>query len=276
VLETGAAAGFPVLVHHGTPMSRVLYEPWIRDAEERGIRLLSYNRPGYGGSSPNPGRTVGDAAADVRTIADALGIDRLGVWGISGGGPHALACAGLLADRVVGVGVIASIAPWNAEGLDWHAGMGEANVAEFELVFQGREALRPSAERDAAEIRVSGVEGMVAALASLLSPVDAAVLESEFGPYMFAGMVDGLSAGVEGWIDDDVAFVEPWGFELAEITVPVLLLQGREDRFVPPAHGEWLAAHIPGLEARITDEDGHLTLYERAVSAHEWLLARGG
>src|SRR5690348_5574117 len=131
VHEAGAAEGPVVLVHQGTPMSGRLYEPHMRDAEKRGIRLLAYDRPGYGGSSPAPDRSVADAAADSAALADALGIERFAVWGISGGGPHALACAAQLPDRVVATASLASVAPIDAEGLDWLAGMGEMNLEEF-------------------------------------------------------------------------------------------------------------------------------------------------
>src|SRR5207247_7425926 len=107
----GAADGPVVLAQQGTPMTGLLFEPHVRDAEERGIRLVSYDRPGYGGSTAAPDRSVADAAADVRAIADALEVEQLAVWGISGGGPHALACAAILPDRVVAVASLASVAP---------------------------------------------------------------------------------------------------------------------------------------------------------------------
>ena len=148
--EAGDPAGVPVVVHHGTPGLRPHYAPLVGpDAQERGIRLIGYDRPGYGGSTPRPGRTVGDAAADVDAICDALGLDRICTWGISGGGPHALACAALLPDRVAAAASVAGIAPHDAEGLDWLAGMGAANVEEFGLTLQGRAALVPWLESEA-------------------------------------------------------------------------------------------------------------------------------
>src|SRR5260221_10564616 len=128
--EGGDASGVPVLVHYGTPGSRLLYEPHVRDAEERGIRLFSYDRPGYGGSSRDAGRTIASCAADVTAICDALGIDRFCVWGISGGGPHALATAALIPDRVAAAAALAPVAPFDAEGLDFYDGMGEQNIEE--------------------------------------------------------------------------------------------------------------------------------------------------
>src|SRR4051794_3715114 len=96
VHEAGDREGLPGVVHHGTPTDGALFGRWVADAEQRGIRLIGYDRPGYGGSDPRRGRTVGDAAADTAAIADALAIDRFATWGISGGAPHALACAALL------------------------------------------------------------------------------------------------------------------------------------------------------------------------------------
>ncbi len=139
--QAGAGDGPVVLVHHGTPMSGLLFDPHVRDAEERGIRLIGYDRPGYGGSTPAPGRSVADVADDVRAIADAVEVERLAVWGISGGGPHALACAALASDRVAAVASLASVAPIDAEGLDWFAGMGQTNLDEFDLARRGREVL---------------------------------------------------------------------------------------------------------------------------------------
>lgn len=126
VEDRGDPAGWPVLGHHGTPSSRlvILYGPYVRDAAERGLRVIGYDRPGYGESSPQPGRTVADTAADVRTICTELGIDRLATWGHSGGGPHVLACAALLPDLVTAAASLASLAPFDAEGLDYFEGMG--------------------------------------------------------------------------------------------------------------------------------------------------------
>jgi pimeloyl-ACP methyl ester carboxylesterase len=273
VHEAGAAEGPVVLVHQGTPMSGRLYEPHMRDAEKRGIRLLAYDRPGYGGSSPAPDRSVADAAADSAALADALGIERFAVWGISGGGPHALACAALLPDRVVATASLASIAPIDAEGLDWLAGMGEMNLEEFAATRQGPEALEAYLEPQARESVTA--EGLLEGLRSLLTDVDAAVLTGDLGEYLAANMGEATEQGVAGWRDDDLAFDKSWGFSLSDIRVPVLLWHGEHDLFVPLAHGRWLAAHIPNVDARISDTDGHLTLMQRRVpEVHAWLLER--
>jgi pimeloyl-ACP methyl ester carboxylesterase len=275
VLEAGDPAGRPVLVHNGTPNSRLLYGHDAARAERQGIRLISYDRPGYGGSTRRPGRTVADCADDVRAIAASLEIERLPVWGISGGGPHAIACAALLPELVPAVAVLASPAPLKAAGLDYFEGMGQLNVDDTVLMLEDPAAARAQREQERLEMLGMTPEGLLELLNTLLSPTDAAALTGELAEYLVAATGSGLAPGWEGWWDDDVAFLEPWGFELDSIRTPVLLRHGREDRFVPFGHGEWLARHIPGVQAELTDDDGHLTLTERHLDdVHAWLLER--
>jgi len=269
VAELGDPDGFPVVVHHGTPGSGLLYERWATE----GVRLIGFDRAGYGDSSRNPGRAAASAAADVDALADALGLERFATWGVSGGGPHALACAALCGDRLTAAASLAGPAPWGAEGLDWLAGMGEANVAEFDAALAGEKAVRPLAERDRAELLASTPEQLREVVESLLGDADRAVLTGELAEYLHAVAVRGLGGSVDGWVDDDLVFAAPWGFDLAAITRPVLIVQGGGDRFVPRAHGAWLAAHVPGCEAWLDDAHGHLTLFQQIVpEVHAWLL----
>jgi pimeloyl-ACP methyl ester carboxylesterase len=273
--EAGDPVGRPVLVHGGTPNSRHLYPPAATDAVARGLRLISYDRPGYGGSTAQPGRSVADCAADVRAICSELGIGRLAMWGISGGGPHVLACAALLPDLVTAAASLASPAPLNAEGLDWFAGMGELNVEDVRLFLRDRQAARVKLESDREEILATSASEVANALRTLLSPTDAAALKDSLADFLFYCDHEGLAPGAEGWWDDSAAQGSPWGFELSAISVPVLLMHGRHDRFVPFGHGQWLAAHIPGVEARLFDHDGHLTLLvNRIPEVHSWLADR--
>jgi pimeloyl-ACP methyl ester carboxylesterase len=273
VFEAGDATGPAVVAINGTPSCGLIYGAHAADAEARGIRLVSWSRPGYGSSTPQPGRSVGAFAADAAVVADALGIDTLAVWGISGGGPHALACAALLTERVTAAASLAGVAPYEAEGLDWLAGMGEDNLDEFAAVVAGRATLEPLLERHRAAFATATGQDVREQWASLLSPVDVDVATAELADYLVANVQAALAPGVEGWVEDDLAFAEPWGFDLGAITVPVLVWQGEQDRFVPPSHGRWLAEHVPGVEARITPEDGHLTLAEhRLPEVHAWLL----
>jgi pimeloyl-ACP methyl ester carboxylesterase len=272
VREEGDPAGLAVIVHHGTPMAGIAYEPHVELAREQGLRLIGYDRPGYGGSSRAAGRRVADCAADVGSIADALGLERFATWGVSGGGPHALACAALCDRRLVATASLAAVAPYDADGLDWLDGMGEDNHVEFARVRDGEAALRSYCEAAVAERHEP--EDLAQAIASLLGPADRAVLTGRFAEYMIECERVGMASGVDGWVDDDLAFVEPWGFDVEEIATPVLLLHGEDDRFVPVSHGRWLAERIPGVEARVDPADGHLTLLEsRMREVNEWLLS---
>jgi pimeloyl-ACP methyl ester carboxylesterase len=263
----------PVLVHGGTPNSRLMMSSWLRDAEQRGIHLISYDRPGYGGSTPQPGRSVADCAQDVRTIAQALGIDRLAVWGVSGGGPHALACAALLPDLISAVASLASLAPYGVDGLDYFTGMGQANADDVRLMLDDPRAAREKAHQDRMDTLAATPEGLHELMASLLSPTDAAALTLDIATELVASDQVGLAPGDEGWWEDGVAHLAPWGFDVSDITTPVQLWHGADDQFVPFQHGQWLAARIPGVDAHLSDTDGHLTLgVNRVPEVHAWLL----
>src|SRR5580700_10125376 len=166
VEDAGTPGGLPVMVHVGTPNSRHLYGRTVADAAARGLRLISYDRPGYGESTPQPGRTMADAAGDVRAICAALGIDRLAMWGISGGGPHVLACAALLPDLVVAAASLASSAPYGAEGLDWFAGMGQENADDFRLLRADEDAARDKLEKDREEFLAASAGDLAPGLES--------------------------------------------------------------------------------------------------------------
>src|SRR5882757_1138674 len=176
VHEAGDPAGFPVIFHHGTPAAGLPYEPHAELAREQGIRLIGYDRPGYGASTRAKNRRVEDCVADVSEIADALSLERFATWGISGGGPHALACAALSDERLLAVASLAAVAPYGADGLDWLAGMGEDNHVEFGKVLEGEEALRAYCEPAAEEMLNAQPEELVQVLDSLLGPEDKAVL----------------------------------------------------------------------------------------------------
>jgi len=245
----------------------------VEDAEARGIRLLSYDRPGYGGSDPAPGRAVADAAADIAAIAETLGIERFAVHGGSGGGPHALACAAQLPGRVVAAASLAGVAPWEAEGLDWLDGMGQDNLDEFGAVLAGEEKLRSYLVEQRDAMLAGSPDAVAETLRSLLCPPDLAVLTGEVASSLHAQVEAGIADSIEGWVEDDFVFLHPWGFELADIRVPVQVWHGVQDQFVPVAHGRWLAERIPGAETRIYEEDGHLTLQlARIGDVHAWLL----
>lgn len=267
----GDPRGVPILIHNGTPNSRHLYGPWIADAVEKGIRLISYDRPGYGGSSVHPGHTVASGANDVRAVAQVLGLDRLGIWGISGGGPYAVASAALLSDLAVAVGVVASLAPYGIADFDYFDGMGERNAEDIKLFFSDREAARRKGYEDWEEFVAATPEQLAEGMKSLLSPVDAKVFSGELAEWLAGSAHDGLAPGDQGWWDDAISHLTDWGFDFGEITVPVKVWHGRQDRFIPVQHGQWLAANIPNAQVEITG-DGHLSLLTRISEIHDWIL----
>lgn len=256
----GAERGPLVLLHHGTPGSRVADDAWEAAAAARGARIAMASRAGYGASSRQPGRAVADAAADAAHVLAALGAERCVVVGHSGGGPHALACAALLGERVTGCVSVAGIAPFAREGLDFLAGMGEDNVLEFGRAIEGEAALRPLLEEWAADLLAAGPERFAELLRSLMSDVDLAAYDDGVALAFHAQLVEGLAGGVDGWLDDDLAFVQPWGFDLAGIAAPVHVWQGEHDLMVPPAHGDWLAGAIPGCVHVRRADHGHISL----------------
>jgi pimeloyl-ACP methyl ester carboxylesterase len=256
----GPQDGDVVVFHTGTPSAPRLFAPLVEAGAERELRHVSYSRPGYGDSDRQPGRTIADCAHDVAAIADALGVERFYSTGQSGGGPHALACAALLPDRVYSAATTASVAPYGAEGLDWLAGMGQENLDEFAAQQAGDERLQAFLVEQAEEFGSLTGDQVLAALGDLISDADRAVLTGAFAEHEAAALREALRNGIWGWFDDDKAFFADWGFDLSEIDTPVTIWQGEEDRMVPFAHGKWLAAHVSGAKARLLPGEGHLSL----------------
>jgi len=257
---TGPEDGIPLVFHHGTPGSVCQFRAIQRGAHDRGLRLVTFSRPGYGASTRQPGRRVVDVAADVAAVLAHLAAPRCVVAGWSGGGPHALATGARLPQQVAGILCIAGVAPYDSEGLNYLDGMGQQNIDEFGLALKGEAAIRPSHETEAAGLRNTDASGLIEAMATLLPDVDRAALTAEFGEDMAANFAEALRTGVDGWVDDDLAFVVPWGFTLDELAVPTFVWQGSEDLMVPFAHGQWLAAHVPGATAHLQQGEGHLSI----------------
>src|SRR5262245_17634288 len=275
VYDHGDPDGNVVVEHHGTPGSGLLYPPDVELARERGLRILSYDRAGYGGSTANPGRVVSDIGNDITDLLDALGVDRFASLGGSGGAPHSLALGALMPERCAAVGAIASPTPWQAEGIDWLDGQGEQNVEEWEAALRGPQALHEHLEPLAAELREASAEDLRDLIVTLLPPVDREVLTGDRAAHAKANFDRAIENGVVGWRDDDLAFTKPWGFELVDVGVPSLLWQGVQDKMVPVAHGRWLAERIPGVEAHISEPDGHLSItVGRLGEIYDWLGER--
>jgi pimeloyl-ACP methyl ester carboxylesterase len=271
VEDAGDPDGRPVLVHAGTPGGRRLYGPrTLADAGRRQLRLISYDRPGYGDSTPQPGRSMADCAGDVRVICAALGIRRLAMWGLSGGGPHVLACAALLPDLVTAVASLASLAPYDAEGLDWLAGFSDEAVEEVRLTLTDQTAARALFQQDRDEMLAVPPAQAARNMLARTPGADLALLTDEA-----ISMRQALAPGIEGTWDDCVAQLTPWGFDVAQIPVPVLLLHGGRDSAVPFSHGEWLASHIPGAETWFFPGEGHALRERHIEDVHAWLIDCG-
>jgi pimeloyl-ACP methyl ester carboxylesterase len=257
---TGPEAGTVLAFHHGTPGGSGQIHALARAAHARGLRLVTWSRPGYGASTRRAGRSVADDVDDVASVLDHLDVETCLIAGWSGGGPHALACGALVPDRVRGVLCIAGVAPYAADGLDFLAGMGEDNIEEFGAALRGEEPLRTWLEAARPGLVNITADEVAASLGSLIPPADQAVLTGEFSEDLASQFRQAVSAGVDGWLDDDLAFTRPWGFELGAITVPTFLWQGSEDLMVPFAHGGWLAEHLPGVVAHLEQGEGHLSV----------------
>jgi pimeloyl-ACP methyl ester carboxylesterase len=257
----GSQGTLTVLWHHGTPNIGAPPAPLFPDSARLNIRWVSYDRPGYGGSTPFPDRDIASAAGYAAAVADALDLGPFAVMGHSGGGPHALACGALLPGRVLALVSVSGLAPYGAEGLGWFAGMSAGGEASLRAAAMGREAK----ERHEAEAEFDP---------EMFTAADRAALE---GPWGWFGEVVGpaIEGGPGGLIDDDLAYVSPWGFEPGQVLPPVLVMHGGQDRIVPSSHGEWLAGHLPSAELRRYPDDGHISVLNSAGSALEWLRERG-
>ena len=247
---------------HGSPNVGSPPEPLFAAAEANGLRWVSYDRPGYGGSGPDEGRRVASAAADVAAVADALDIGRFAVLGHSGGGPHALACAALLPERVIAAVSVSAPAPFDADGLDWFAGWSPGITAENRAAADGRAAL---------EAHWAGAEPED--MGAFFTEADLAALGGNWS--WLAGVAgQAMEQGSEGLAEDTLASVQPWGFWPGAIRVPVLIMHGARDKMVPCGHGEWLATRCPGAGLLIVPDAGHITVLDSAPEALAWLAAR--
>jgi pimeloyl-ACP methyl ester carboxylesterase len=272
--EWGDPDGFPVFSLHGTPTSRLWRTPDETRYAAAGARVITYDRAGYGGSDRHRGRRVVDCVADVEAIADHLGLDRFAVTGRSGGGPHALAVAARLAERVTRAESVVGIAPFDADDLDWFDGMDAMNVRETGWALEGEEVAARELQREAAGIleRIAVDASQVLGDEWGLDDVDrSALARAELSDVIREAFREAFRNGVWGWVDDDLAFVAPWGFDVGEIGVPARVVLGAADVLVPRGHGEWLARHIPGAELVVEEDLGHFADPERVVAQFRWL-----
>ena len=264
-LTGGAADGFPLVHHSGTPSAAVVDPLVWAGAERAGLHLVTYSRPGYGASTSRPAPEgwpvplVADAS-DTAALLDHLGMGEFVTLGWSGGGPRALACAATLPGRCLAAATLAGVAPADESGPDWTEGMGEENVRDFAAAREGRVSYGPIAVEQAAALATVTAADIVASMGDLVDEVDAAALSDEIGGAVAASFNHAVAQGPGGMVEDTLQIVQPWGFDLAAITVPVSVWQGARDRMVPFAHGRWLAATIPGARAHLFDDEGHISL----------------
>lgn len=275
VIVSGPDSGLPFVFHHGTPMASLQFAPFVDAATARGLMTITYSRPGYGTSTRHEGRSIADAAHDTEAILDTLRQQRFLSAGWSGGGPHALACAALLPDRVAACATIAGVGPFGEQDFDFLAGMGDANVEEFGFFVAGDdEAAIRFMEAYEEETRDATPEGLIESLRSLLPPIDVEAIREDLGLFLVESGREAFRNGIWGWFDDDRAFARPWGFDLSAMRVPVTIWQGEQDLMVPFAHGRWLASHVSGARAALSPEDGHLSLVGRFGDILDGLLAQ--
>jgi pimeloyl-ACP methyl ester carboxylesterase len=274
VESLGAPGGKPVFLFHGTPGGRNGPRPRGIVLYRLGIRLISYDRPGYSGSDQHSNRTVADAAGDVVAIADALGIGRFGVVGRSGGAPHALACAALLGERVTCAAALGSLAPYNAEGLDWCGGMADSNVRAYRDAEADLAALVAKLDEQAGQVR-SDPESLLRFLWPELVDHDRKVIgDIALRRIIAETHAEALSETACGWIDDVIALRHPWGFELSTITAPVMLWHGSDDVFSPASHTHWLAKQIYGSELVVQSGAAHFGAVEILPRVLAWVAAQ--
>ena len=271
-VERGAADGMPVLVCHGTPGSRLTRHPDPTMYERHGVRMVAYDRPGYGRSDPQLGRSVADAAADIAAIADELGFERFAVVGGSGGAPHALACGALLGDRVVRVGALVTPAPSDSPDFDFFTDLAEINVKEFGAAVQGREAIEAHLQAYVDELR-RDPHAVVEEISSELPDRDREILSRpEVREVLIDSFGESVRQGTRGWADDDLAFAKPWGFDLEDVESETRLWQGELDVLAPHSHGEYVASRLPNARFELLEGGGHFLDEEWAIVL-DWLAA---
>jgi pimeloyl-ACP methyl ester carboxylesterase len=270
---SGDPHGSPVLLLHGMPGSRLGPRPRGMVLHHMGVRLISFDRPGYGGSDRLLGRKVADAARDVATIADTFGLDRFAVMGRSGGGPHALACAALLPTRTTRVAVLVSLAPQGADGLDWFDGMTNSNVIDFTAATAGHDAIAPRLTAAAERIRADPAI-LLMHLQDELPDLDRRLIEdADIRRILTRSHFEGLRISADGWIDDVIALCSPWGFDPADITVPVLIWHGEADVFSPANHARWLASQITHATVVLQQRAAHFAALTALPETLRWLIS---
>jgi pimeloyl-ACP methyl ester carboxylesterase len=269
----GDPDGIPIFLLHGTPGSRLGPHPRGQLLHRLGVRLIAFDRPGYGRSDRLRGRQVADVAADVEAIADEYKLERFAVVGRSGGGPHALACAALLPGRMTRAAVLVGLAPHGADGLNWFDGMAESNIVEFTAAATGYDGIAAQLKAAADTIRANPASLIASLQAELPDPDRRVVADSGIRSMLAETHAEALRTSAYGWIDDALAFSSPWGFDPAAITVPVLLWHGANDVLSPASHARWLAERIPSATVIVQAGAAHFGALDVLPDILRWLSA---
>lgn len=272
VERLGDPRGRPVFLLHGTPGSRLGPAPRGMVLYQRGMQLIAYDRPGYGGSDRLPGRSVADVVQDVTAIADALELERFAVVGRSGGAPHALACAALIPERVTRTAALVTLAPRDADGLDWFEGMAASNVIEYTAATTDPDGVAARLTPRADAIRKDPVRLLDDLRRELTASDRMVVSDAGVRSMLLRNYQEALRTSAYGWIDDALAFCSPWGFDPADIPGEVLLWHGEQDVFSPVGHSRWLAARIPGATAVLEPSAAHFDALHALPRVLTWLL----
>lgn len=274
VITCGPADGPALVYHSGTPSGPALLAPLADLALRSGLRYISVSRPGYGQSDERPGRTVADVVPDVLAVLDELGHESFVSLGWSGGGPHSLACGALAPGRCRAAAIVAGVAPRDGEGLDWYSGMGSENLEEFGQAEAGGREFDEWLQQASSLMSLLHREDLAAGLGDLVSKRDVEAIDGPVGDYLYSSVLTAFESGVAGWRDDDVAFLKGWGFEVGHVAVPVLVVQGTEDRMVPIDHGRWIAERLSSGEFWELAGEGHISAWVKAPEIVAWLRQR--
>jgi len=273
IAECGDPDAFPIFLLHGTPGSRFAGQGDASVYADVGARVITYDRPGYGGSDRFRGRRVVDCVADVAAIADSLGIERFGVTGGSWGGPHSLAVAARLPERVTRAACVVGVAPFDMPGFDWFAGMDAVNIEEIRWALEGEDVLARELERMTTAWLKRLADDPSKAGEVEFSEADRAVMANPERQEMVRRMLnEAFRQGVWGYVDDALCLIQPWGFDVAEIRVPSRIDYGLTDVLVPHQHGEWLAHNVPNAEVVIDEQGGHFSAPNLVTERFGWLV----
>lgn len=260
VLVYGTRGARAFLSFTGTPGGAVPDQQLAAAADAHRLLLVQPLRPGYGQSTPRPGRRVVDFAADVDVVLQHLGVTDAIVMGGSGGGPHSLAMAARL-PQCRAAAVVVSPAPRDAENLDFYDGMATSNQDLWRVADEGEAALRPRLEQIAAEMRPGeGLDGFKKLFGDTVSVEDGTAMAGSSGQNVAERFAKAIENGIEGWLEDDLALTTPWGYDLEAVTTPVTFWSGKQDQFVSYRHSVWMSRRVPSSDLHIYADKGHISL----------------